>query len=169
MRCDFTRCNWCIRIMATTDPGSRSSNWCRIISRCSTTLIQQWRTPMYQQREWWSLVGACVRQLKYGVRITVGWFLSLRSLLLIFGSRPGIIKVGTGFTTFVSHSMGYGGSLCTGSTESSPWVVLNSCGTYGFKHLGTLNGCLIASFPFLSFPTLGQDFASHEVCTYKGG
>jgi len=28
-------------------------------------------------------------------------------------------------------------------------MVLIGCGTYGFLHLGTLNGCLIVSFPFL--------------------
>jgi hypothetical protein len=28
-------------------------------------------------------------------------------------------------------------------------TVLIGCGTYGFVRLGTLNGCLIVSFPFL--------------------
>jgi len=47
-------------------------------------------------------------------------FLFLSSLLLFFGSRPGINSVGTGFTTARSQSMGGGVSLCAGSAERSP-------------------------------------------------
>jgi len=92
-------------------------------------------------------------------------FLFLSSLLLFFGSRPGINGVGTGFTTSGSQSMGGGVSPCGRSTERSPCAVLLGCGTDGFVRLCTWNGCLIASFPFLSFPTLVQVYAAQEVCT----
>jgi len=96
-------------------------------------------------------------------------FLFRSSLLLFFGSRPGINGVGTGFTSSGYQSMGGGVSLFTGSTERSPGAVLIGCGTYGFVQLRTWKGFLIDSFSFLSFPTLVRGYAAQEVCTYRGG
>jgi hypothetical protein len=39
-------------------------------------------------------------------------------------------------------------------------MVLIGCGTYGFVHLCTLNGCLV-----VSFPTLVRVYTSQGVCT----
>jgi hypothetical protein len=39
-------------------------------------------------------------------------------------------------------------------------MVLIGCGTYGFVHLRTLNGCLI-----VSFSTLVRVYTAQEVCT----
>jgi len=47
-------------------------------------------------------------------------FLFLSTLLLFFGSRPGINGVGTGFTTSGSQSMGGEVSPCAGSAERLP-------------------------------------------------
>jgi hypothetical protein len=91
--------------------------------------------------------------------------LFLSSLLLFFGSRPSTNGVGMGFYHLRSQSSGGGFSPCARSTEKSHCAVLIGCGTYGFVRLRTWNDYLIASFPFLSFPTLVQGYAAQEVCT----
>jgi len=85
--------------------------------------FRQWPTPRYTgYRNGWSE--------KYGFSSEVEiWrtgslldvFLFLSSLLLIFGSRPSINGVGTGFTTSGSQSMGGGVSPCARPAERSPW------------------------------------------------
>jgi len=112
--------------------------------------FRQWPALRYELREWWSLEhGFGSGDMKMGSLLDVSLFLS--SLLLFFGSWPGINGVGTGFTTSGSQSMGGRVSPCTGSTERSPWAVLISCGTYGFVRLCMWNGYLIPSFHFFPF------------------
>ena len=120
MRLDYTRCNWCILLTATTDAGTGSSHRCRVISGSSTTLIRQWPMLRFEIPEWWSLVGACVRKSRLRDGITVGYFLFLSSLHLFFWSRHSTNGVGMGFYHLRSHSSGGGVSMCTWSAEWSP-------------------------------------------------
>lgn len=87
------------------------------------------------------------------------------SLLLLIRFRPGSNGVGMGLYHIPSQSSGGGSSPCARHTERSAGTVLIGCRTDGFIRLRPWNGWLIASFPFLSFPTLVRGYSAQEVCT----
>jgi len=84
--------------------------------------FRQWPRPRYTGygNGWLQEYGFSseMKMWKTGSHLDV--FLFLSSLLLFFGSRPGIHGVRTGFTTRASHSMGGGVSACAGCTKRSP-------------------------------------------------
>ena len=110
------------------------------------------------------VVGVCVWKWRYGGGITFGCILvSLFSSVPFFEYWPSIKGVGMGFYDLWSQSSRY--SPCAGFAEKPPRVILIGSRTYGFVRLCMWNGCLIASFPFLSFPTIVWGYAAQDVCT----
>jgi len=147
-----------------TDAGSGSSHRCRLINGSSTTLIWQWPTPRYERREWWSLVGACVRKSRYGDGITVEWFLFLSSSFHLWISaryerrRHGFYHLriwDNGRWSFPVHRIHRKVTLSGTDRLWDLWVCT-------IAYVERLFDCLL---PFLSFPTLVWDYAVQEVCT----
>jgi len=99
-----------------------------------------------------------------GVTLDVPSFSSVSLLftsLLLEISGPVQMVSARVFTTCRDMSSGGGGSLCAGSAERLPSVVLICCWTYGFIPLCTSKGYLVVDIPFTSCTGL----CSPGVCT----
>ena len=145
------RCNWCIRLMATTNAVSGTSNWCQIMNGSS---LPHWRVraktyaEMFELREWWLLeLGLGSHDMETETLLDV--FLSHSVLLLIFGSQPSTNGSSTGF---------YHQSLevefpCTSNRQKGcHWAVLISSKTYDFVQVHTRQQCVM--LPSIPFPFL---------------
>jgi len=130
--------------------GSGTSHQCRVTSGSFTTLTIPTMTCAEIRAAVMMVVGAWVWKWRYGDGITLDVFLFLSSILLFFGSQPGINGIGTRFTTSRTQSLGDGVSPCTGSAERSPLSCTDRLWDL-WVHTIAYVGCLFHSlFPFPS-------------------
>jgi len=150
--------------MATNDAGSGSSHRCQAMSGSSTALTIPARpTPRYELREWSSMEhGLRSRDMETG---SIWIFSTACFPLLLFFSWLDLGPVQMASARVFTTCHWRWSFPVRGFAERSPWAVQIRCGTYGFVRWRTWNGCLIASFLFLSFPTLVRGYAAQEVCT----